>query len=265
LFPLLCILATISSSSEVSAIYGGAAVARNDPLGRQIVLLRVKKRDRYFLCAGLVYSPKLIVTAAHCLLMTPEKALKFLSAEQQAAFRAAPQARIADVEVFYRYVGAWLQPKDFRVDRESDVAVIVMSKPHPAGYQAGVFDERSSIEIVEQLRDATFVFLGHEKLGPRSTGEVRRVNIKPSWPFERSVGLVIIQSEDNAGICHGDSGSPVYIQEGNGSMKVIGMHQASATLNTKLVIPGTDGKCSRASIFVPMARVKEIVEKLTAD
>ena len=241
MFPLLCILATISSSSEVSAIYGGAAVARNDPLGRQIVLLRVKRPDhRQLLCAGLYYSPKLIVTAAHCLLIMPESARKLTGAEQQAAHRDAPQARIADVKVFYRHVGAWLQPKDFRLDREGDVAVIMMSKPHPAGYQVGLFDERSSIEIVQQLRDATFVHLGHEKLGHGSVGEVRRVDRKPSRLAQGPVGRILMKSEDNAGVCFGDSGAPVYIQEGSGSMKVIGMHQYGVVSIAQSAVPGTD-------------------------
>ena len=262
LFPFLCMLATTSSSSEVTAIYGGVAVARDDPLSRQIVLIEAKKRDRHFyFCAGFLYSKNMIVTAAHCLLIVPENS----SAKWWEKDRDAPQVRVADVKVFYRYAREWLQPKDFRVDRDSDVAVIVMRLPHPAGYQVGVFDERSSSKILQEPWNATFVFLGHEKLGPGSTGEVRRLNIKLPWLFDGSAGRVLIQSENNAGICHGDSGSPVYIQEGNGSMKVIGMHQATGTLNAKLVIPGTDGKCSRASIFMPMARVKEIVEKLTAE
>lgn len=266
LFLFICAIATTSFSSELSAIFGGAAVAQSDPLIRQVVLLRVNKRDRISACAGIYYSQNFIVTAAHCLTTAPTNVRKLPAKERDTAYRNAPQVRIADVKVFYRHVGAWLQPKEFRLDYENDVAVIVMRSPHPAGYQVAVFDERNSHEIVKQLRDVTFVHLGHEKLGPGSTGEVHRLNRNAAFlKVQSTTGRVIVEAAGNVGTCHGDSGAPVFIEEANGGMKLVGMHQAGAGLGAQFAIPGTDGRCSRVSIFTPIARVRQLVEKLMAD
>jgi hypothetical protein len=262
----VCAIAAISFSGEPNAMSGGAAVALSDPLSRQIALLQIKKQDRYFACAGIYYSQHFIVTAAHCLTIAPENVRKLPANERDTAYRTAPQVRIGDIKVFYRHVGSWLQPKEFRLDRENDVAIIVMRSPHPVGYQAELFDERSANEIVEQLRDATFVHLGHEKLGPGSAGEVRRLSRKAARLMVQSTtDRIIMEAAGDVGTCRGDSGAPVYIEEGSGRMKLVGMHQAGAALSAQFAIPGTDGNCSRISIFTPIARVKQLVEKLMAE
>jgi hypothetical protein len=260
---IVAAFAPIIFPSNALAIYGGSVVGRDDPIGRQIVLLRVKKRDRYSVCTGIVYSKDVIVTAAHCFLIR-DAHRKMPFTERLAIQRAAPQVRAADVKVFYRHAATWVQPTELRLDRDADVATMVMRSPHPPGYELGVIDERRSGEIAAELRDATFVYVGHDKVGLHSPGQVLRLDRRPTVLGVGTIGGIFMESDGNAGTCYGDSGSPVFIQDANHGMKLIGMLQGGVHFAAKFTIPGTDGTCSRVAWFKPMAEVRDIVQKLMA-
>jgi secreted trypsin-like serine protease len=162
------------------------------------VVMVVDRRDMSY-CSASVIDPKILLTAAHCVLDPEATSVHFLDGDGQRDFREA-----AAIEVHPGY-----RPDAARRRLLSiDLALVRLAEPLPSSFRPVALAETARVEIGQKLSIVGFGIA--DETTPKSGGTLREGILAVSWsepPF-----LIRLRDPDDRGLgaCTGDSGAPIF-------------------------------------------------------
>lgn len=203
-------------------IVGGKSVDAKNQLARSVFAListfiegtstpsssnMTEQTDAGYLCTASALSPRLAITAAHCV---ENKNLQ----HRVEVLNESGQKIIIPVRKFL------IHPQ-FTEDENIDVALLLLEKELPANT---VYPHLPAKEEYLNLRDLIAVGFGRitgEKLRGGQAG-VLRMEYMEAKGYNPEVGNFSIDQTNGKGICSGDSGGPSYILDNN-ALKLVGV------------------------------------------
>ena len=198
---------------DFNTIIGGTDVQAGDAVAASTVLVVGKSADGTFICTGSIIDTDIVLTAAHCLGIDG-------LAEVVVVFRTSIQGEGAVVKVKdRRRIADFLDRAQSGGNDWHDLALVKLASPLPAGYSPAKF--LPSRDLLKT--GSTVTLAGYGINVPLSTpdskdddgaGVLRQVDQSvlddKFGDTEFTVSLA-----NNKGACHGDSGGPAYLRQGN--------------------------------------------------
>jgi secreted trypsin-like serine protease len=211
------------------AIVGGAPI--NDGSYRQSVALAFKaeesQSDSQSYCSGTLIGPRLVITAAHCILLgakafkvTPEQ---FVPQTWIYVGDSPAASSIPFVSAQYRVQSAIFYPSSDSV--YSDLVMLVLNEDVDL-QKFQITSAPIAVASPSMIgRDLTHVGFGMLKNdSPKGTKSFFTL---PLRGFNRYNGLEVGEfMKPGPGACHGDSGGSAYLQDTDGVTKFIGVENA---------------------------------------
>lgn len=200
------------AASPALAIVGGSDAG--DPSGARSYTVGIMT-TRGEICSGIVVAPRIVLTAAHCLIRGKAEYVMALDPEfRPRQFRAAK---------------SWRNPK-FRPgvrplrQKGTDIGMVELRDPLPADMRP--IAVASSADIVSNASSLRIAGFGVAAYGDRaSAGRLREATLRPIG-LARSGTVSLFASEDGrigpsrVSACLGDSGGPVVADGGSGPVLV---------------------------------------------
>jgi hypothetical protein len=268
-FIFILTLAACSSPEEgfVTATTGqanlieGANATAADPISRSAIYLQARGlKEGFSVCTAEILSPTVILTAGHCVVDKSDPTKKFalpaknlLTLDRSVNPAAAFEADSVIINPIYlqflqhEKIPAIVGP----AYNGRDLAVIRLKKPLPAKYQPFKLSLDLQEAFASEIHDAGFGLHSQDhKVGVdgilrhgKITLDLRDTNesfwtlpdstekFTSGYPTNRSFARVLKASKKaaNAGICHGDSGGPLYYEK-NGEVYLVAVNSSIASV-----------------------------------
>lgn len=181
-------------------IRGGEEVLAQDPIARSTVMLET---DMQY-CSGVIVAPDRILTAAHCV---PSSKKQWMTIH----FKGLEGGVDREVESYEAHP----QYQDLNETTRNDLALVFFKGGLPAGFESVSFlDENAELNLGE-----SFELAGFGEGGP--LGQLMKIQLQLTQ-FNSGARLLFFAQTKNHGICHGDSGGPVYKTRG-GRLFLVGV------------------------------------------
>jgi S1-C subfamily serine protease len=226
LLPSLAIFAASSAGAVVGPAHDGAAFSD------RIVMVLSRGGEGSGFCTGVVLSPRIVLTAAHCLRPAADMLVHYRDAGGQpvgiavAATAAHPLYR-ADA-IARRVVSI-------------DVGLIETATPLATAFQPAVLAEGDAPSIGEA---ATVVGYGLGEEGrPKTGGALRAAALRIREPASKILLWASDPEDGGAGACSGDSGGPIFAEDGKTVLAIVAWtsggkgHKCGALTQGPLIAP----------------------------
>lgn len=213
----------LQDDAAPQGIVGGKAVDPQNQLARSVFAListypagkaangsaeMTELTSAGYLCTASALSPRLAITAAHCV---EDKNLQ----HRLEVLNESGQKIVIPVQKFVVH-------PEFNEDENVDVALLLLEKELP---ESTIYPTLPSKDEYLNLRDLIAVGFGRvtgEKLREGKSG-VLRMGYMEAKGYNPEVGNFSIDQTEGKGICSGDSGGPSYILDDNSSLKLVGI------------------------------------------
>lgn len=218
-----------TSESDVE-IVGGSNVgaAQRDPRLFSTVALSNKEKiaKGSSFCSGTLIAPRVVMTAAHCLVDENNKPLD--TGEVLVVFgnkvNAKAHTRKALRSIAHPQYRARLAVEPSPQQAPNDIGLVFLDAPAPQGF-APVALASAAAPALQKLRLAGFGVTKSRYLN--DTGSLRQVDV--TVVDTQRIAQRIITEELGKGACAGDSGGPAYVQMG-GRWAVAGVTSSGAEI-----------------------------------
>jgi len=207
-FSLICSLALSACrmdsteslyGSKDSAIIGGTEVPNESPLSRSVALLFNRMTTE--VCTASILNNQFVLTAAHCVVGANSKDL-YLIFDTTLSEKSATRRVVAAKTTNY------YNPKATRKTNTGDLAVVRFAGGAPHGYTAAKF--LTNPTLLSDKAEVTVVGYGVNNDETRTgAGSLRTTTVQILDSNYSQTELTLDQSR-HSGVCHGDSGGPVY-------------------------------------------------------
>lgn len=242
----------VESSVSTAGIVQGQKVFSQDPESAKAVLLIIEfKNGDQKMCSSTLIAQNVLLTAGHCL----DGARKIM-AVFHADITCASGYRKASHAVMVK--AAQLHPEYERhhhikneADENPDLALLLLAKPAPARFKPfKILDQfselNSSLELYGYGVTGTF---------KEDSLTLRKAVITPSQAFVAEKNLIIDQQQ-KAGICQGDSGGAGYLKDANNIARV-------ATINSIVFSKdNSEDLCDRNAGLVVVGHYKSWIHQV---
>jgi hypothetical protein len=217
--PLSRFLRTLALVAALAApLHPARALVGGEPDGRyadRVAMVLIRGGDKAGFCTGLVLSPRVLLTAAHCLRPLRDMAVHYRDA--------------AGVPVIIPVDAAIAHPL-YRADAikaralSIDLALIRTARPLPPHFAAAAIGDGGPPPIGARAIVSGY---GAVREGDWSSGgELRSVTLAVREP----ASTVLIWAADPtgraAGACNGDSGAPIWSADGSVAVAIVAWAQA---------------------------------------
>ena len=228
-FALLLLLALFAASSAravVGPAHDGAAFSD------RIVMVLTRGAKGSGFCTGIVLSPRIVLTAAHCLRPAADMLVHYRDAAGQpvgiaVAATAAHPLYHADA-IARRLVSI-------------DVGLVETATPLAAEFQPAVLAEGDAPSIGQA---ATVVGYGLGQEGrPKTGGALRAAALRVREPASKVLLWASDPEDGGAGACSGDSGAPIFAEDGKTVLAIVAWtsggkgHKCGALTQGPLIAP----------------------------
>lgn len=225
------VISCANNYNQISqSVINGQKVEKNSIVAKSTVsILTDIEGDPQYMCTGTLISPRVIITATHCLndisnsIDIKETRYVYFGVNRPVNFNVKnifPIEKYALhpelTEIPGQAKTAETVARAMEVFKQSDIAVIVLNQDAPAGY-----------EPVQILENENFIKIGDRLIaaGVGSIGNsMDAFAINMNQTFINVVGfnknIMIVDQTKNTGVCHGDSGGPAYLQTEKGLVLV---------------------------------------------
>jgi len=192
----MCLAVLLSLPHPASAIVGRSADGAK--WQSQVVMVLSRSGNQAGFCSGVVLTRTIVVTAAHCVSNASETRV-YLPGQP-----LIPLRRIA------RHPGFHADAPRTR-SRSIDLALIETAEALPAEYTAPAVANRLRYELGTKFEIAGFG-VAHED-DAKTSGTLRAGHVTLRAPLS-SVLLWLEEPQHETGACTGDSGAPVFTEDG---------------------------------------------------
>ncbi|GAC1333137.1 MAG: trypsin-like serine protease [Beijerinckiaceae bacterium] len=196
---LVCALVLVAAG-DAAAIVGDSFDGA--PWRRHVVMVLSRSGTRAGFCSGVVLAPTIILTAAHCVARAADARIYVRGDSGEPRFLTL--ARIA------KHPGFRANAPRTR-ERSIDLALLETAESLPSQFAAPPLAGAANFEVGSKLRVAGF---GVTREGEATSSGVLRIAELAVRPPLSSVLLWLDSQHRDSGACTGDSGGPVFTQEG---------------------------------------------------
>ena len=233
LFLVLSLFPLANLSFASVPIIGGEKVAESDAIAHRTVgLFLQEKNGQRALCSGSILDSTHILTAAHCVenvvsgfvifsAIDVMKIIRHRTDSESAPFLGA----ITSVRMYPGYE----ENSDLPLGEFVDIGIITFSGGLPTNYEAAHFLPHAKL-LTELTHHKPITLAGYgvndatPDPGDNGSGELRKVGVRLEEVGEMKEDIEVENDEQIA--CHGDSGGPALIEDGN-DVYVIGVASRS--------------------------------------
>jgi len=192
----LALAALLSAAAPAFALVGPAE--DDDSFATHLVMILNRGVDRAGFCTGVVIAPRVVLTAAHCV----------VSADNMRVYYRGPSG-----EPVLREIAATALHPRFRPDAPAkrivsiDLALVETRAPLDGRFSPATLDDKGSVGVGEALR--IFGFGVAREGDGKTAGALRAASLVARAPQSS----ILLWAEDpahaGAGACTGDSGGPI--------------------------------------------------------
>ncbi|MES2803573.1 MAG: serine protease [Bdellovibrionota bacterium] len=200
------------SPSATSPIVGGVVVAPNDLEALSTVTLYRSKEESF--CSGVLIHKRFILTAAHCVEENNNTAFYVGFGLKVAGLH--PNANVK----FIRPIAAKTHP-NYAARRIADIAVLLLPEDAPDDFQPVEMSTlKSDVKLGQVISIAGY---GKTSDEPVMSDQLRKTTVEINNQLDRLETHYFFKFTNiGLGACHGDSGGPAYIKDGN-KLKLLGI------------------------------------------
>ncbi len=239
--------------SELMAkgIVGGKRVNSNDKDSKSVVMILSLDDKDAGICTATLISPKILLTAAHCIKVSAEKTLivfhTAISCESGFDVTKNTQ-RVSKLIKHELYV-----PSEKTIEGVNDIALIILKEPAPTNYPI------YKIANPSELKDSKLYFYGYGVTGSNEGGSgiLRKTSFSSEdFVVEKESDKVRVKQNRGTGICFGDSGGPGLVNINN-EAQILGVNS--------FVQGPDDDSCNGTSTLALAYPYKEWIRKAAQD
>ena len=239
--------------SELMAkgIVGGKRVNSNDKDSKSVVMILSLDDKDAGICTATLISPKILLTAAHCIKVSAEKTLivfhTAISCESGFDVTKNTQ-RVSKLIKHELYV-----PSEKTIEGVNDIALIILKEPAPTNYPI------YKIANPSELKDSKLYFYGYGVTGSNEGGSgiLRKTSFsREDFVVEKESDKVRVKQNRGTGICFGDSGGPGLVNINN-EAQILGVNS--------FVQGPDDDSCNGTSTLALAYPYKEWIQKAAQD
>jgi len=212
--PLSLSLAAFFVASPAAGVVGPSVEA--SAFADRVVMVLTRGPEGSGLCTGIVLTPRIVLTAAHCLRAPAEMRIHFRDASGQPVL----------IEV-----AATLAHPDFHADaaarrtRSIDIGLIETNQSLPDAFRPATLAEGDPPEPGAAVVVAGF---GVSREGEwKSGGRLAAAKLRVREPRSR-VLLWVAPAEGDSGACAGDSGGPIFADDENTVVAIVAWTEGRA-------------------------------------
>ncbi|MBV9908213.1 MAG: trypsin-like serine protease [Hyphomicrobiales bacterium] len=218
--PLSRFLRTLALVAALAApLHPARALVGGEPDGRyadRVAMVLIRGGDKAGFCTGLVLSPRVLLTAAHCLRALPDMAVHYRDGA------GAPVVIPVDAAISHPLY----RPDAIKARVESiDLALIRTARPLPSRFVGAAIAEGGPPPIGAPAIVSGY---GAAREGDWSSGgELRSVRLAVREPASTVLIWAADPSGRAAGACNGDSGAPIWSADGSAAIAIVAWAQAA--------------------------------------
>ncbi|MBC7370311.1 MAG: trypsin-like serine protease [Bdellovibrionaceae bacterium] len=190
-----------SRDPDIAAIMGGDELSADDPLAKNVALLFNQTTTE--ICTASILNNQFVLTAAHCLENSDVADLILIFDTSQK--NNSPSRRVVDFKAFDDYI----RNRD-KIANTGDLAVVRFAGGVPKGYRAVKFLPDRGLLTNQKMVTAVGYGTDDDNL-PHGTGTLRSATL-PILNAAFSQTELTLNQRARVGVCHGDSGGPVFLQ-----------------------------------------------------
>lgn len=212
----------IEPVENTTNIVGGTAVLEDDSVARKVLSFQTfkdpevkEKGDASFVeyqasqCTASAVTPRIILTAAHCISSTPGS---FAQVEV-----VIPEAGVID----YKAIKTVIHPQYNKSNRAADVALVLLEADLPYNIDVLQLPEKNISLNLKSIQAAGYGRTSGKQSASAELGVLYKTNLD-ILSYSPSLPTFSVDQTHGKGICQGDSGGPAMVEK-NGKTVVVGV------------------------------------------
>ena len=205
-------------------IVGGKRVNPTDKDSTAVAMVLSIGEEEFGTCTASLISPKVLLTAAHCIKASVDKTLVIFhtAISCESGFDSTKNSkRVSKITIHKDYIPT-IPSTETTIGKEGtdDIALIILTEPAPENY--AIYKIADPLEV----KDSRIYFYGYGVTGSNDGGSgiLRKTSFSNDLFYvEKENNKIRLKQNSGTGICFGDSGGPGLVNI-NGEAQILGVN-----------------------------------------